>query len=311
MSCLFPKFFILFFLVSGSFLDAQTDPAVIAALSNLSPDQKQQLVKQYESGRENITQSVPTAQMPNSSVKVDQPEEESFEGRSDFLEDLNSMERMISADVSRLQSQLKEEDSSEDNELMEALEESKALLRKIKKLQRREIEKRAEEFGKSETDAIKPFGYDLFASDPSTYAPGNEVPIPSDYRIGPGDVVEIQLFGQRNESYSLGISREGMIRFPGIGPINAFEKGTGFIDLKNHLREKIREQLGEGVQSSITLGAFRSIRIFLLGEVRKQGAYTVMHFQPPSMLCLVAEGLKSLEVCVKFNSRGLVSLFRH
>ena len=66
-----------------------------------------------------------------------------------------------------------------------------------------------------------------------------------------------------------------MIRFPGIGPINAFEKGTGFIDLKNHLREKIREQLGEGVQSSITLGAFRSIRIFLLGEVRKQGAYTV------------------------------------
>ena len=40
------------------------------------------------------------------------------------------------------------------------------MLRKIKALQRREIEKRAEEFGKSETDAIKPFGYDLFASDP-------------------------------------------------------------------------------------------------------------------------------------------------
>ena len=64
------------------------------------------------------------------------------------------------------------------------------------------------------------------------------MPIPSDYRIGPGDVVEIQLFGQRNESYSLGISREGMIRFPGIGPINAFEKGTSFIDLKNHLTGK-------------------------------------------------------------------------
>ena len=75
---------------------------------------------------------------------------------------------------------------------MEALVESKALLRKIKALQRREIEKRAEEFGKSETDAIKPFGYDLFASDPSTFAPG-EVPIPSDYRIGPGDLIEVQL----------------------------------------------------------------------------------------------------------------------
>ena len=90
------------------------------------------------------------------------------------------MERMISTDVSRLQIELDKQDSSQDNELLEALEESKALLRKIKGLQRREIEKRAEEFVKSETDAIKPFGYDLFASDPSTFAPGNEVPIPSD-----------------------------------------------------------------------------------------------------------------------------------
>jgi protein involved in polysaccharide export with SLBB domain len=174
----------------------------------------------------------------------------------------------------------------------EALAESQSLLRKIKALQRREIEKRAEEFGKSEGDAIKPFGYDLFSSDPSTFAPGNEVPIPSDYRIGPGDLIEIQLFGQRNESYSLGISREGMIRFPGIGPINAFEKGTSFIALKNHLREKIREQLGEGVQSSITLGAFRSIRIFLLGEVRKQGAYTVSALSTTINALLSCGGIK-------------------
>ena len=43
--------------------------------------------------------------------------------------------------MSRLHSQVNEEDSSEDNELLEALEESKALLRKIKALERREIEK--------------------------------------------------------------------------------------------------------------------------------------------------------------------------
>jgi polysaccharide export outer membrane protein len=287
-----PKFFILIFLVSGSFLHAQIDPAVMATLSKLSPDQKQQLMKQYGTGGGSLPQSAPTAQMPNRSVKVEQPEDDSFDGRSDFLGDLNSMERMISADVSRLQSQVNEEDSSEDNELLEALEESKALLRKIKALQRREIEKRAEEFGKSETDAIKPFGYDLFASDPSTFAPGNEVPIPSDYRIGPGDLIEIQLFGQRNDSFSLGISREGMLRFPGIGPIHAFEQGTTFLELKNHLKEKIREHLGEGVQISITLGAFRSIRIFLLGEVRKQGAYTVSALSTTINALLSCGGIK-------------------
>ena len=180
------------------------------------------------------------------------------------------MERMISADVQNLQVQMEKDNSSQNNELLEALNESKSLLNKIKELQRREIEKRAEEFGKSEIDAIKPFGYDLFASDPTTFAPGNEVPIPSDYRIGPGDLLEIQLFGKQNESFSLGISSDGLIRFPGIGPINAFENGTTFLELKNHLKLKIREHLGDGVQSSISLGAFRSIRIFLLGEVRRQ-----------------------------------------
>jgi len=279
-------------LILGGWLHAQLDPAAMATLSKLSPDQRQQLIKQYGSSGGGVPKSAPTASMPNRPVKVDQAEEESFKERSEFLGDLNSMERMISADVASLQSQVGAENSSEDNELLEALEESKALLRKIKELQRREIEKRAEEFGKSETDAIKPFGYDLFASDPSTFAPGNEVPIPSDYRIGPGDLVEIQLFGQRNDSFSLGISREGMIRFPGIGPIHAFENGTSFIELKNHLKEKIQEHLGEGVQSAITLGAFRSIRIFLLGEVRRQGAYTVSALSTTINALLSCGGIK-------------------
>lgn len=234
----------------------------------------------------------PTTDLNANNLEVETPDEESFESRSNFLKDLTDMERMIDADVSRLQDQVDADNLAPENELLEALAESQSLLRKIKALQRREIEKRAEEFGKYESDAIKPFGYDLFASDPSTFAPGNEVPIPSDYRIGPGDLIEIQLFGQRNESYSLGISREGMIRFPGIGPINAFEKGTSFIALKNHLREKIREQLGEGVQSSITLGAFRSIRIFLLGEVRKQGAYTVSALSTTINALLSCGGIK-------------------
>ncbi len=281
---------LIFFLVNH--LCAQFDPALMTMLSKLSPYERQQLTKQYRTGGSGLSQSSPTPDLPNRSLEAEKPEEESFEDRSDFLVELNSMQRVISADVTRLQLQLDEEDSTYDNELLEALEESKALLRKIKQLQRREIEKRAEEFGKSDTGAIKPFGYDLFASDPSTFAPGNEVPIPLDYRIGPGDFLEIQLFGQRNESFSLGISREGMIQFPGIGPINAFEQGTSFLELKNHLKEKIRKHLGEGVQSSITLGAFRSIRIFLLGEVRKQGAYTVSALSTTINALLSCGGIK-------------------
>ena len=64
-----------------------------------------------------------------------------------------------------------------------------------------------------------------------------------------------------------------MIQFPNIGPLNVFEQGTEFIILKNAINLKIKEYLGEGVQSSITLGAFRSIPVFVLGEVRNPGNY--------------------------------------
>lgn len=281
---------LIFSFLTKSLLWSQLDPSLMAKLSQLTPQQRKQLMSKQFEGGSNLNQLSPTTDLKTRPLDVETPDEESFESRSNFLKDLAEMEAMVSADIQNLEKEKEDEPFYSENE--NALFESKSLLRKIKQIQRREIEMRADEFGKGETDPIKPFGYDLFASDPSTFAPGNEVPIPSDYRIGPGDVVEIQLFGQRNESYSLGISREGMIRFPGIGPISAFENGTSFIDLKNHLREKIREQLGEGVQSSITLGAFRSIRIFLLGEVRKQGAYTMSALSTTINALLSCGGIK-------------------
>ena len=48
-----------------------------------------------------MPKSVPTPNLPNRAVDVEKPNQDSFDGRSDFLGDLNMMERMISADVSR------------------------------------------------------------------------------------------------------------------------------------------------------------------------------------------------------------------
>ena len=197
------------------------------------------------------------------------------------------------------------EEDTLDNELVEALEESRALLRKIKVIQRREIEKRAEEYA-TRSLMVKPFGYDLFAATPTTFAPGNEVPMPTDYRVGPGDLVEIQLFGQENLSYSLLISRQGLLQFPGIGPINAFEKGTSFVDLKNHFKEKILENFGAGVQSSIGLGAFR-VSEFFMGEVRTPYSYTVSALST-MINALLASGVYETEASEIFSLRDPVRL---
>ena len=117
-------------------------------------------------------------------------------------------------------------------------------------------------------------------------------PVPAEYRIGPGDLVEVQLFGQRDASYTMEISREGIIRFPEIGPINVYEGGNSFVEFKNLIKQKITDRLGAGVQSFINLGAFRTINIFLLGEVQRQGVQRVSSMASVVDALLGSSGIK-------------------
>lgn len=116
------------------------------------------------------------------------------------------------------------------------------------------------------------FGYDLFSGIPTTYTPVNNIPVPANYIIGPGDIIKVQLYGKENKSYELTVERDGAVQFPELGPINV--AGLSYSELKESLAQRISEQY-IGVQSNISLGELRSIQVFVLGESFKPGAYTV------------------------------------
>jgi polysaccharide export outer membrane protein len=122
------------------------------------------------------------------------------------------------------------------------------------------------------TNALKPFGYELFERNGRSFAPSNNLPVPVDYVIGPGDTITVQLFGNQNTEYFLTVSREGAINFPEIGPINV--AGLSFDAMRDLLNERVSQQM-IGVRASITLGQLRSIRVFVLGDVERPGVYTV------------------------------------
>ncbi|MEY4589625.1 MAG: hypothetical protein RL497_1701 [Pseudomonadota bacterium] len=124
----------------------------------------------------------------------------------------------------------------------------------------------------AETVALKPFGADLFSNGPASFTPASDIPIPSDYVMGPGDNIVIQLYGKENNAYSLTINREGQVQFPEIGPISL--AGLSFSQAQANLGEVVEKQM-IGVKSSITMGALRTIRIFVLGEVIQPGSFTV------------------------------------
>ncbi len=121
-------------------------------------------------------------------------------------------------------------------------------------------------------DELRMYGYDLFDNNAEAFTPSEDIPVPSDYVIGPGDTFVVQLYGKENASYDFVVSREGRIHFPEIGPISL--TGLSFTQVQQLISKTISEQM-IGVKSSVTMGAIRSIRVFVLGEALRPGSLVV------------------------------------
>lgn len=138
---------------------------------------------------------------------------------------------------------------------------------------------------------LEQFGYELFAGSPSTFAPVTNVPVPSEYIVGPGDSVVIQLYGKTNATYELSVTREGIIQFPDVGPLTVM--GLNFEELKSFLVETVSKKM-IGVNTSISMGALRSIQIFVLGEAFRPGTYTVSSLATMTNALYVSGGVTKI-----------------
>src|SRR3569833_4638009 len=116
---------------------------------------------------------------------------------------------------------------------------------------------------------LQPFGYDLFAGAPTTFAPATDIPVPAEYVVVPVDTLQVQLFGKENVEYTLPVNRDGTVNFPGIGPVSV--AGMRFPEVKENLTQRVERQL-IGMRVSIALGPLRSNRIFVWGGGRRPGA---------------------------------------
>ena len=141
------------------------------------------------------------------------------------------------------------------------------------------------------SQALKPFGYDLFAGMPSTFAPATDVPVPSDYVVGPGDMIEVLLTGNVKGRHSLVVGRDGRLNFPDLGPIAV--GGRRFEEVRRDLESRVRDQM-IGTSASIGMGELRSIRVFVLGDAETPGSYTVSGLSTITNALFVSGGVKKI-----------------
>jgi len=138
---------------------------------------------------------------------------------------------------------------------------------------------------------LKPFGYELFKDSASTFAPVTDVPVPADYVVGPGDRLNVQLFGNQNRTLRLVVGRDGRISFPELGPINV--GGRSFESVASDLERRVEGQM-IGVRASVNMGETRAIRVFVLGEANRPGSYTVSGLSTISSALYAAGGIKTI-----------------
>jgi polysaccharide export outer membrane protein len=140
-------------------------------------------------------------------------------------------------------------------------------------------------------EALKPFGYDLFQGSPSTFAPVSDIQVPMDYVVGPGDTLNVQLYGTAPALYTLTVGRDGRINFPKLGPIAV--SGLSFDAARALIQRHVAQEM-IGTQASITMGDLRSIRVFVMGEAEKPGSYTVSGLSTMTNALFVSGGVKKI-----------------
>jgi len=135
---------------------------------------------------------------------------------------------------------------------------------------------------------LSQYGYQLFSGSPTTFAPAADIPVPAEYVLGPGDELNIQFYGSKEDHLQAVIDREGMISLPAIGALNLV--GLHFQQAKALIAEKIHQH-AIGVTASVSMGRLRSMRVFVLGDVNHPGSYVVSGLSTISNALFVSGGI--------------------
>jgi protein involved in polysaccharide export with SLBB domain len=116
------------------------------------------------------------------------------------------------------------------------------------------------------------YGDSLFRQVPSTFAPLREVNVTPDYVLGPGDQLVIRIWGQVNFNAQLTVDRAGSIYLPQVGEIHV--AGLPFAQVKQHIHDALG-RVYKSFELDVEMGQLRSIQVFIVGQARRPGTYTL------------------------------------
>jgi protein involved in polysaccharide export with SLBB domain len=125
----------------------------------------------------------------------------------------------------------------------------------------------------------KIYGANLFNNKKLNFEPDLRIATPVNYTLGPDDELNIDIFGEVMDNYTVTVSPEGTVKILNLSPIyvNGLNVEAASARIVSRLRQLYQglNRPGSGSSAIITLGNVRSIKVTLVGEVENPGSYTI------------------------------------
>lgn len=124
------------------------------------------------------------------------------------------------------------------------------------------------------------YGHEVFNNRSLTFEPNENIATPQNYKLGPGDEVIIDIWGNSEDHLRRTISPEGSIMIEQIGPVylNGLSVAEANKHLKNTFAKKYAGVTDAETNIQMTLGQVRSIQVDIMGEVAAPGTFMLSPF---------------------------------
>jgi protein involved in polysaccharide export with SLBB domain len=133
-----------------------------------------------------------------------------------------------------------------------------------------------------------------------------DLPVGPDYVLGSGDNIVVNLWGGHSDRLSLTIDRQGQIALPEAGTITI--DGLTIAQAQSAIQKSLSTQF-QGEHVEISLGRLRTVRVYVVGDVQRPGAYDVSSLSTPLSALYAAGGPTSrgsLRLLRQYHSTQLV-----
>lgn len=129
------------------------------------------------------------------------------------------------------------------------------------------------------TRKLERFGSSVFANGTGNFDElPMDVPVGPDYVVGPGDGINLEMWGSVSRRVALVVDREGRVSLPEIGTVQVSGKTLAQVQqaVQSDLRSEFRD-----VQADVSLARLRTVRVYVVGDVVEPGAYDVSSLSTP------------------------------